>query len=349
MASNGKNKSKWGILAACAAIAALTGLFVYDAVVNVPEFTNSELAMGTVVTQTLKGNGAEETADKIVKNINNLEYKYLSWRIADSDIAKINKAAGSSYTPGENTAGWIRQTLDICQSSAGAVDITVGKLTALWDIGGENQRLPAQNEIDALLGGVGWSKITVSGNTIAIGEGQSLDMGAVGKGIACDEAAKILAQSKIKSAVVSVGGSILLYGKGKDVRVGIRSPLGGANDYMGVLTLKDCFISTSGNYEKFFTVGDTLYHHILNPATGYPADSGLTSVTVVCGSGLTADALSTACFVLGYEKSLPLLEEYKAEAIFIANDNTVRVTAGLADKFEITDSEFSLASTGAAR
>jgi len=219
----------------------------------------------------------------------------------------------------------------------------------LWDIGGENQRLPEQSEISALLSGVGWGKIALSGNTVAIGEGQSLDMGAVGKGIACDEAAKILAQSKIKSAVVSVGGSILLYGKGNDVRVGIRSPIGGANDYMGVLTLKDCFISTSGNYEKFFTVGDTLYHHILNPATGYPADSGLTSVTVVCRSGLTADALSTACFVLGYEKSLPLLEEYKAEAIFIANDNTVRVTAGLADKFEITDSEFSLASTGAAR
>lgn len=348
MAAEGKNKSKWGILAACAAVAALTGLFVYDAVVNVPEYTNSELAMGTVVTQTLKGYGAEETADTVVKNINNLEYKYLSWRIADSDIAKINKAAGSGFTPGENTAGWIRQTLDICQSSAGAFDITVGKLTALWDIGGENQRLPEQNEIDELLSGVGWDKITMPGNAIAVGDGQSLDMGAIGKGIACDEATKLLETSKVKSAVISVGGSILLYGK-NDVRVGIRDPKGGANDYMGVLTLKNCCVSTSGNYEKVFTFEDKSYHHILDPKTGYPADSGLTSVTVVCDSGLISDALSTACFVLGYEKSLPLLEKYSAEAVFIADDNTVRVTGRLADKLEITNSGFPLASTGAAR
>ena len=347
MAPAGKNKNIRGIIAACIALAALTGLFIYDAAVNAPEYSNSEIAMGTVVTQDLKGYDAEKTAAEIFNCFNSLEYNRLSWRAADSDIAKINAAGTAGYTAGENTAEWLNKTLDVCAGSAGALDITVGRLSALWDIGGANQKLPPQSEIDALLGPVGWEKVKIQVGSVSLGDGQSLDMGAVGKGIACDEAFKILEKSKITSAVISVGGSILLYGQKDEIRVGIRDPKGGANDYMGVLNLKNCCVSTSGDYEKVFTVNGKKYHHILNPKTGYPADSGLTSVTVVCESGLTSDALSTACFVLGYEKSLPLLEKYNAEAVFITQSNTVMATGGLAGKFEITNSDYTGAFNGA--
>ncbi len=347
LASSDKRNNKKGLILAGVAIVALAALFVYDAFFNIPEYTKSEFAMGTVVTQTLTGNDAKETADEIFKSFNDIDRKWLSWRVADANIAKVNNAAGSGFPVADNTAEWLKKTLDVCADSAGALDITIGKITALWDFGGENERLPKKGDIDDLLGYVNYRGVEINGNTVQIARGQGLDMGAVGKGIACDEAVKILEMSNIKSAIISVGGSILLYGKGEDFRVGIRDPKGRATDYMGVLTLKNTCVSTSGNYEKTFIREGVTYHHILDPKTGYPAQNGLTSVTVVCDSGLVADALSTACFVLGYENSLPLLEKYAANAVFIAEDESVTVTPGLAELFEITNSDYALTPTEA--
>ncbi|HZK39041.1 MAG TPA: FAD:protein FMN transferase, partial [Clostridia bacterium] len=283
----------------------------------------------------------------ILKQFNIIEFKLLSWRVADANIAKVNNAAGTGFPVADNTVEWLEKTLDVCASSGGALDITIGKISALWDFGGENERLPKKDDLDSLLDKVDYRSVEIIGNTVKIARGQSLDMGAVGKGIACDEAGKILSESKVKSAIISVGGSILLYGDMDDFRVGVRDPNGRSTDYMGILTLKSGCISTSGSYEKVFTRDDKSYFHILDPKTGYPAQSGLTSVTVVCDSGLISDALSTACFVLGYENSLPLLAKYKAEAVFIADDRSVKVTPGLDGAFKITNSDYSLASTGA--
>jgi len=309
----------------------------YDALANRQEFSKSGIAMGTVVTQALKGTDAAATADKIQNRLVTIESQSLSWRIRNSEIYNINLHAGNRVSISAVTAGWLKKSLEVCKNSGGALDITVGKLTALWGIGTENARLPKQAEIDELLGGVGYEKVRITGNNIKIADGQSLDLGAVGKGIACDEAQIILKASRVKSAIISVGGSVLLYGEKKPVNVGIRNPRGEASDCMGILSLKDCFVSTSGDYEKFIVVNGKKYHHILNPKTGYPADSGLMSVTIVCQSGLISDALSTACFVLGYKKSLPLLKEYHAEAVFITKDNLVYVTEGLAGKFKMSD------------
>lgn len=342
-----KHNSKKGLILAAVAVVALVALFFYDTVINAPEYTKSEFSMGTVVTQTLTGSDAEKTADIIFKRFNNIEYKWLSWRIADADIAKVNKAAGTGFSVADNTLEWIEKTLDVCASSGGALDITIGKITALWDFGGDNERLPQKDELDSLLDKVDYSKLAITGNTVKIAPGQSLDMGAVGKGVACDEALKILSESKIKSAIISVGGSILLYGKNDNFRVGIRDPEGKTTDYMGILTLKSSCVSTSGSYEKAFIQDNKSYFHILDPKTGYPAQSGLVSVTVVCDSGLVADALSTACFVLGYEKSLPLLQKYNADAVFVSDGRSVKVTPGLKGAFKITNSDYSLASIGA--
>ena len=145
--------------------------------------------------------------------------------------------------------------------------------------------------------------------------------------------------------MISVGGSILLWGSrpgGGDWKVGVRDPRGEAADQLGTFTLAEGFVSTSGDYERTLTVDGKTYHHILNPKTGYPANAGLISVTVTAPSGLLSDALSTACFILGYEKSLPLLDAFGAEAIFVTGEKQVRTTPGLKQTFQLTNDAYHL-------
>lgn len=333
---------KWTVVIVCAALAAAAVFFAVDFTRTSRQYSSTGYAMGAVVSQNLEGKAAQATAAKILQDITAAERKGLSRTVEGSDIYRVNAADGNGEIKvGADTASWLTETLALCEDSSGALDITLGAVSDAWGIGTNSPRVPPAGEIAAFLTSTGYGKVRVQGAIVTRGEGQSLDMGALGKGIACDIARDIAAANGIDKAVVSVGGSVMLYSEsGKETfTVGIRSPGGEASEYMGILTLKNGFVSTSGNYEKSFELGGKLYHHILDPATGYPADSGLTSVTVFCQSGLASDALSTACFVLGYEKSLPLLEKYDAQAVFIAADNKVCVTGGLKDLFKLNDEQ----------
>jgi len=332
---------KWTAVIVCTALAAAAVFFAVDYYRTGRQYSSTGYAMGAVVSQNLEGAAAQETAAKILQDITAAERKGLSRTVEGSDIYRVNAAGDARAEVGADTAAWLGETLAICEASSGALDITLGAVSDAWGIGTNGQRVPTAGEIAALLRQAGYAKVYVDGATVTRGEGQSLDMGALGKGIACDIARDIAAANGIDKAVVSVGGSVMLYSASgnETFTVGIRNPGGEASEYMGILTLKSGFVSTSGNYEKFFELGGKRYHHILDPATGYPADSGLTSVTVFCQSGLASDALSTACFVLGYEKSLPLLEKYSAQAVFIAADSKVCVTGGLKDLFKLTDTQ----------
>jgi len=145
----------------------------------------------------------------------------------------------------------------------------------------------------------------------------------------------------------AVGGSVLAYSSDskETFKLGIRDPRGQATDYCAVLETAGTCVSTSGNYERFFKDEEgKIYHHIFDPSTGYPAESGITSVTVISADGCTSDALSTACFVLGIEKSLPLLKKYNAEAVFITDNNEIITTLGNGDsaKLTVTDNNYKL-------
>ncbi|MCL2487202.1 MAG: FAD:protein FMN transferase, partial [Oscillospiraceae bacterium] len=151
--------------------------------------------------------------------------------------------------------------------------------------------------------------------------------------------------SGVSGGVVSTGSSVLVYGAkpgGAAFDIGIRDPLGGPNDLLGVLRIENGVISTSGGYEKYFEADGTRYHHIFDGKTGYPSDSGLLSVSVFCESGLLSDGLSTACYVLGYERSLELLKQYNAEAVFVLEDKTVRITVGLRQYFTLENSAYAV-------
>ena len=288
---------------------------------EVNTYSKTDFAMDTVVSETLYTTGEDITAD-VITALKDVETNLISWTEEGSQIYKINQNAGNTTTVSDETADYLKQVLDLCEASGGAMDPTMGKVIRLWDIDGENPHVPAEDDLKSLLADVGYDKVILNGNDVTMPEGVTLDLGAAGKGIGCDAAKKILdADKDVSGMILNLGGSsVMSYGSkpdGSAWQVAVTDPRDTEGDYLGVVTLNGTeFLSTSGDYEKYFIEDGIRYHHILDPSTGYPARSGLTSVTVVCDDGLDADGLSTACFVLGKDKAEELLKKYNADGLF---------------------------------
>lgn len=327
-----------------ALLVVVSSLLILDFIGNKRTFQKSDVAMGTVITQTLTGKISQKVATQIIDEIKNLENNELSWRVNASDVSKINQNTKADVS--DRTIDFLKSALSFCENSGGSFDVTIGSLSSLWNIGSENFKVPSEKEIEDALKNIDFKKIKINGNSVSIQKGQTLDFGATGKGIACDEAKKILQKnSTITSAIISAGGSsVFTYSKNKNdlFSIGIRDPIKGDNSFFGILKLTNAFISTSGNYEKVSTYNGKTYHHILDPVTGYPAENNLASVTVISSSGFLSDALSTACYVLGYNKSIELLKKYDAEAVFVFKNHSVKLTDSFSFDFEITNTSFNL-------
>ncbi len=326
---------KIGTIFAAVATVILIAVIVWDGYFNKNTSTDF-FAMDTVISASVSGADSEICVEKIETCVNNLD-ALLSRHDEKSEISKINNS--SIATVSEKLGGYLSSLLDICQKSGGAFDITLGAVSDLWSFG-KNASIPDETELQKVLSECGYENISISGNTVTLSSGK-IDFGAVGKGIALDEIRTILDASKINEATVSVGGSVLIYGK-EAVKVGIRDPYGNAGRSIASLLLSDTCVSTSGSYERHFEENGKRYHHILNPKTGYPVDNGLISVTIISDSGLVSDALSTACFVLGIEKGTELAEAYGCEAIFITESKQIYTTESIASEIEITDSSYTL-------
>ena len=348
------------------------------------KYTATDYAMGTVINQTVYYDNVKNFGDKkntvcldILYEIERLEKNVLSVRYPDSAISRMNNGEDGSVSADtedstssedmEEFLSYLDQSFDLAANSSGAFSPSIGKLIRLWDIDGENPHKPEDSEIKQVLDEITDAK---NGETHC-----TYDLGAVGKGIACDNAEKILTStnhaSHVKGAIIAVGGSILVHGEKKDGtpwEIAIANPRkaderhsAGLNknegieyttgDYLGTLSITDAgdepvYISTSGDYEKYFEQDGIRYHHILDPSTGYPANSGLISVTIICHGtehgGLYSDGLSTACFVLGIEKSLPLLEKYNAEAVFVDRNKHITITEKIAEKFTLLDDTYTV-------
>lgn len=295
--------------------------------------TSASFAMGSYIDQTLYGRQGEAAGAAASQAIAQLENR-ISWRREHSDIYDLNASAGSGPVPLGDEARLVLETaLSVSQASAGAFDPTIAPLSRLWDFD-TDPRLPAPSEIEAALPLVGYQNLTLSAGGAELLPGMAVDLGAAGKGAACDAAVEVYRQYGIKGAVIAAGGSVGLYGRkpdGTPWKVSVRDPWGAGS--IGVLALEEGFLSTSGSYEKTFEQDGVSYHHLLDPQTGYPAQSGLVSVTVCSRTGALSDCLATACFVLGYEESLPLLEAFGAEAVFIDESRRITCTPGLAEAF----------------
>lgn len=300
------------------------------------KYTNTDFAMGTTITELLYGNpdSCEAAGTEMIQILKDVEETQISWRLEESEIYKINHI--DKKVPVDNEVlEWLSETLKLAKDSDGALNPGVGILAQLWDIGGDNPKVPKQSEIDEALKKIDYRKIELNqGDVLTNPDQVQVDLGAVGKGIGADQAMDYLKeQETITGGIISVGGSLCVYGKkpdGEKWAVGIQDPRGEDGEMFGaVRTDGDCYISTSGDYEKYIEQNGKRYHHILDSKTGYPSQSGLISVTIMCDSGLDSDGLSTACFVLGMDKSKKLLEKYDAEAIFVDEDKNVYVTDGI--------------------
>ncbi len=314
---------------------------------NITKISHVDTAMGTVIQLNIYTTDRENNAEEdMMKLLRQLEEQDLSRRLETSEVWRVNQAAKeeAQIMLSPKLAEILSACLEVWEASQGAFDITVGSVAEVWNIdqwaAGENKGefvLPETEKLWQALEQSGSEKIQLKDRKLLVQPGMVLDLGAVGKGIALDELLEYL-QSKqnITGAIISVGGSVLTYGEkpeGNKWIVGITNPKDTASN-IGTLSLEGQWcISTSGDYERYVEIDGVRYHHILNPNTGYPANSGLSGVTVLTKDGFLSDALSTACFVLGEEKGLELAAKYSAEVLFIRQDGSVCMSPGMKDYY----------------
>ena len=303
-------------------------------------YTAQVFAMDTYIDLTGYGSAAEAAIEEIAGRIEELD-ALLSVTSEDSEVYALNHAGGEALTVSETTAELIAFTQTLSAQTNGALDITVYPLMLAWGFTTEEYQIPSDEAISALLPYVDESQITVDGTTVTVPADMQLDLGAVVKGYACDLAGSILEEYGVEHALLNFGGSTInLVGTkvdGSSWRVAIQDPED-ESAYAGILEVTDCIIDTSGGYERYFTDEDgNVYWHIIDPDTGYPADSGLISVTIISEEGITGDALSTACFVMGLEETI---EYWRTsgdfEFVLITEDHDLYVSEGIADSFTPT-------------
>ena len=303
-----------------------------------PEAHEAQLfAMDTLMSLRIWGDEALVTQTE--DTLRSLE-ALLSATAEDSDIARLNRDGTAELQP--QTADLLQQALDCAARTGGAFDPTVYPLVCLWGFPSGKYHVPTEAELTGALAHTGAQHLQLDGAAAALDAGCSVDLGGIAKGYAGDAVRTVLAEFGVTSAVIDLGGDVGLLGAkpdGSDWRVAVKDPAD-PSKFLGVLTAADTFVVTSGIYERGFEENGMRYHHIIDPKTGKPAESGLVSVTVVCGDGAWADALSTACFVLGEAGSLALRDTLAAEKnlrielILVTDDGHVRYTAGLAERFE---------------
>lgn len=278
----------------------------------------------------------EELINDCFSYIRELE-NTLSRTVKGSDIYILNNAEGEAVTVSDCTKEVIEKGILYGEITDGAFDISIAPVSSLWDFQSEEKIIPDEDEISLGIQKVDYKNIVVDGNSVTLLNGAQLDLGAIAKGYIADKAAEFLRERNVTSGIVNLGGNNIVIGKNGDraFRIGIQTPTATTGVFSGVLNLEDMSAVTSGAYQRYFEKDGKIYHHILNPSTGYPAESDIASVTIICASSTDADALSTSCFILGTEKAVELLDslDYASGVIITKSGETV-LTDGAEEFFE---------------
>ena len=232
--------------------------------------------------------------------------------IEGSDIWRINHARGEAVTISAQTAEMISIGLDFGRLSDGMFDITIGRLSSLWNFKGD-PAVPDAGDIRAAIGTVDYRVVVLSGETVQLRDPEAtLDTGGVAKGYIADKLADYLKERGVKSALIDLGGNVVTVGEKADGnmwRVGVRKPFGENGELLGVIETGEASVVTSGIYERQFESGGRVYHHILDPKTGMPAVSDVVSATVLTENSAAGDALSTILVLAGSERAAELTGE----------------------------------------
>ena len=266
--------------------------------------------------------------------------KILSKTVEGSDVYRINHAGGQAVEVDSATIEVVNKGLEYSRLSGGAFDITIGKVSDIWnyqemdDKGNHIGVIPEEGVISEAMNHVDYNCVIVEGNTIRLTDPMAeLDLGGIAKGYIADKVAEFLESKGVTSAVVDLGGNIVVIGEkgesidnpvGTEFKVGIADP--NSEGLLGLLECKDKTVVTSGTYERYFELDGKRYHHVLDTKTGYPADTDLLAVTIVSDKGhsVDCDGLSTSCLALGKEKGLKLIQGLDGvQAIFIDKDGKV--------------------------
>lgn len=304
-------------------------------------------AMNTVVNTIVSDEIGEDTwTEDILSDIENR----MSRTLPDSEIFRLN--CGEDVILSDDTYKVLEKAMQIAKDTDYAFNPCMGTLADLWDITSGMNTVPSDEEIKEALSFCDVSLAMVYDGKVAIPDGLKIDLGGVAKGYALERASENLSEIAMGKAVdadfcISLGGNVAVSGTSKSRKelgqkgwkVGITNPFD-KSQTLGNVILERGYVSVSGAYERFFEKDGKIYHHIFDSKTGNPADSGLASAAVISEDGLEADALSTALFVMGLEKSLEFYKGgfYCFEAILVTTDGGVYVTEGLKEDFEIDGS-----------
>ena len=312
--------------------------------------TRTVYAMDTVMNLTVYGENAAAALESAEKELHTLDEAVLSRTAEGSELYALNASNGETveYGADDILPALIETALTISDATDGAFDPTLAPVLDAWGFTKDEHRVPPADELKELLSHTGCGKValekTADGWTVTLLDGAQLDLGGIAKGYAADLLRAQLEKEGVTSATLDLGGDVFVMGRktdGSDWRIAVKDPAD-TESYLGIVSAADKFIVTSGVYERYFEENGVRYHHILDPKTGCPAESGLVSVTVLCENGAWADALSTACFVLGPDGALALRDDFADrgtdfELILVTDDGRVLYTDGLADAFTPND------------
>ena len=287
----------------------------------------------TIVQIRIYDTDAEEILDECLELCKSYEHLF-SRTLEDSDISRINAADGEAVDVSSETIDLIKTALYYCELSDGAFDITLAPVSDLWDFQNNSGYIPSDTDLKNALNSVNYQNIVITGNSIQLSDPDTeIDLGAIAKGYIADQLKNFLIESGIQHALIDLGGNILTLG-GKpdntDFTIAIQKPFDEHGTPITTLKTTDDSIVTSGIYQRYVEIDGRIYHHILDSETGYPADNSLFSVTIISNSSTTADALSTACFVLGPDRGMQLINETDGtEAVFVTNEYELIYSDGL--------------------
>jgi thiamine biosynthesis lipoprotein len=298
-------------------------------------------AMGTVMTHKAFGLHAEDSLEAVCREVVRIE-RLLSRFLPDSEIGRINGSAGKrSEKVSLETYDVLSKAVEFSQCSPGCFDVTIAPLVTLWSAGKESLAQPDESSIKQVLPLVNYRDLILNRRQMTAGlrnVGQSVDLGGIGKGFAGAKILEVFKRFGISSAYSNLGGNVVTLGAkpdGSPWQIGIQHPRH-ENSLVGSVSVVNQTVVTSGDYQRTFTDSQgKRHHHILDPTTGYPSQSGLISVSIVADKPVAADPLSTALFVAGMEKGLEFLRSFpQTEAILVDSELHVYVTQGLRTQFQ---------------
>lgn len=299
------------------------------------KYSEDIYAMDTYMSLTAYGDQAQSAVEEAIEEIKRLDNLWSVGNI-NSEIYKLNDTG--SFNVSKDTMDILDRAKDIYDNTNGAFDITIFPLMNLWGFTNGEYKVPTSKEINDTLELVNQSRLNLCNDKLTLGDKQQIDLGAIAKGYASSRVMDIWKEKGVASGMVTLGGNVQVLGyknEGTEWRIGIQDPNNQEGELLGVVSIADKAVITSGGYERYFEMDGAKYHHIIDTNTGYPANNGLISVSIISSDGTMADALSTALFVMGKDQAIEYWQNRSMEfdAILVTENGKIYVTEGLKDSF----------------